>query len=63
MTQRILFGLLALLPGLAVAQPAKPARATAATYFQQQVNYSIDVALDDKSHQLTGRARAGLRRQ
>src|SRR5687768_11632327 len=55
MTQRILLGLLALLPGLAVAQPAKPARATAATYFQQQVNYSIDVALDDKAHQLTGR--------
>ena len=55
MTKRILSGLLALLPGLALAQPAKPARPSAAPYFQQEVNYSIDVALDDKTHQLTGR--------
>ncbi|HEX8505639.1 MAG TPA: M1 family metallopeptidase [Hymenobacter sp.] len=56
MKKPTLLGLLALLPGLAaVAQPAKPARPTAAAYFQQEVNYSIDVALDDKTHQLTGR--------
>ncbi|MCC3152234.1 M1 family metallopeptidase [Hymenobacter sp. BT770] len=58
MQNRILFGLLALLPGLALAQPAKPAktpRISSAPYFQQEVNYSIDVTLDDKTHQLTGR--------
>ncbi|WP_152560093.1 M1 family metallopeptidase [Hymenobacter sp. IS2118] len=58
MTKRILLGLLALLPGLALAQPAKPAkpvRPSSAPYFQQEVNYAIDVTLDDKTHQLTGR--------
>ncbi|WP_400193742.1 M1 family metallopeptidase [Hymenobacter sp. B81] len=41
--------LLAALPLAALAQtPAAP-------YFQQEVNYSIDVALDDRQHVLTGR--------
>ncbi|MBO2009067.1 M1 family metallopeptidase [Hymenobacter negativus] len=57
MTKRILFGLLALLPGLALGQKHKPKPAAKATgpYFQQEVNYSIDVALDDKANTLTGR--------
>ncbi|HEX8327547.1 MAG TPA: M1 family metallopeptidase [Hymenobacter sp.] len=55
MRQPLLCGLLALLPCLASAQATKPARATSAAYFQQEVNYSIDVTLDDKAHQLTGR--------
>lgn len=54
MQNRFFLGLLALLPGLALAQPAKPIRPSAAPYFQQEVNYSIDVALDDRAHQLTG---------
>ena len=55
MIKRILCGLVALRPGLSLAQPAKPARPSSAPYFQQEVNYSIDVTLDDKAHQLTGR--------
>ncbi|AII52849.1 M1 family metallopeptidase [Hymenobacter sp. APR13] len=47
------YGLL-LLPLCAAAQPSAPAR-SAAPYWQQQVSYSIDVTLDDKQHQLTGR--------
>ena len=58
MKTRFLFGLLALLPGLALAQRHKPkptlAKA-AGPYFQQEVNYSIDVVLDDKTNFLTGR--------
>jgi hypothetical protein len=42
--------LLVLLPWLAAAQPANPA-----TYWQQEVKYSIDVALDDQKHELSGR--------
>jgi hypothetical protein len=42
---------LAALPLLAAAQqPANPA-----TYWQQEVKYSIDVALDDQKHELAGR--------
>ncbi|UOQ65376.1 M1 family metallopeptidase [Hymenobacter volaticus] len=42
------------LPLLALSQPtAKPV--SPAAYWQQQVNYSIDVTLDDKQHVLTGR--------
>ncbi|MBC8083747.1 MAG: M1 family metallopeptidase, partial [Hymenobacter sp.] len=52
---RIFLILLSSLPALSRAQPAKPARPTPAVYFQQEVNYSIDVTLDDKTHQLTGR--------
>ncbi|SHK58132.1 M1 family metallopeptidase [Hymenobacter psychrotolerans] len=37
----------------AVAQSASPRKVAA--YWQQQVNYSIDVTLDDKQHVLTGR--------
>ncbi|SFP76142.1 M1 family metallopeptidase [Hymenobacter arizonensis] len=70
MNTRTLLGLLALLPGLALAQPtkkaksarpaktsrpARPPRPSSAPYFQQEVNYSIDVTLDDKAHELTGR--------
>jgi hypothetical protein len=58
MTKRLLFGLLAVLPGLALAQKHKPKPATpkaTGPYFQQEVNYSIDVALDDKAHTLSGR--------
>ncbi|MDB5270663.1 MAG: hypothetical protein JWP58_3703 [Hymenobacter sp.] len=58
MTQRILVGLLALLPGLALAQrhtPKPTPPKAAGPYFQQEVNYSIDVALDDKTNVLTGR--------
>ena len=61
MTTRLLLGLLALLPGLALAQrkpQAKPqpvAKAAPVPYFQQEVNYSIDVRLDDKAHLLRGR--------
>ncbi|MBH8556671.1 M1 family metallopeptidase [Hymenobacter negativus] len=58
MTQRILVGLLALLPGLALAQrhtPKPTPPKAAGPYFQQEVNYSIDVALDDKTNFLTGR--------
>ncbi|MBF9220870.1 M1 family metallopeptidase [Hymenobacter ruricola] len=60
MTKRFLFGLLALLPGLALAQrrskpkPAAPVKVSTASYFQQEVNYSIDVKLDDRSHFLRG---------
>ena len=39
---------LAVLPLAAVAQNTRP-------YWQQEVNYSIDVALDDQQHVLTGR--------
>ncbi|WP_201986929.1 M1 family metallopeptidase [Hymenobacter rubidus] len=57
MRQRILFGLLALLPGLAMAQK-RPAKAAApkptGPYFQQETNYAIDVRLDDKAHILRG---------
>jgi hypothetical protein len=42
---------LALLPAPAFAQHAMPAPAP---YFQQEVNYTIDVALDDRKHELTG---------
>jgi len=55
MQNRFFIGLLALLPGLALGQPAKPVRPSAAPYFQQEVAYSLDVALDDRAHQLTGR--------
>jgi hypothetical protein len=58
MTKRFLFGLLALLPGLALGQKHKPKPAApkaTGPYFQQEVNYSIDVALDDKTNFLTGR--------
>jgi hypothetical protein len=58
MTKRLLLGLLALLPGLALGQKPKPKPAApkaAGPYFQQEVNYSIDVALDDKAHTLAGR--------
>jgi len=58
MTTRILFGLLALLPGLVLGQKHKPKPAASKAtgpYFQQEVNYSIDVALDDKANTLTGR--------
>lgn len=42
------------LPLLASSQPtAKPV--APAAYWQQQVNYSIDVTLDDQQHMLTGR--------
>ncbi|WP_375435631.1 M1 family metallopeptidase [uncultured Hymenobacter sp.] len=42
------------LPLLVLAQPtAKPVAPTA--YWQQQVNYSIDVTLNDQQHVLTGR--------
>lgn len=58
MTLRISLGLLGLLPGLALAQKT-PTPAAAAKpsgpYFQQEVNYSIDVKLDDKAHMLRGR--------
>lgn len=65
MNTRFLVGLsLALLPGLTLAQrapkvkarpKAQPTAKAAAPYFQQEVNYSLDVALDDKTHVLTGR--------
>lgn len=58
MKTRFLLGLLALLPGLALAQKHTPKPATpkaTGPYFQQEVNYSIDVALDDKANTLTGR--------
>ena len=58
MKTRILLGLLALLPGLALAQrhtPKPTPPKAAGPYFQQEVNYSIDVALDDKTNFLTGR--------
>ena len=61
MTNPLIIGLLALLPGLAMAQrapkpKAKPAaKVTAGPYFQQEVQYSIDVRLDDKAHFLRGR--------
>ncbi|GAB3848301.1 hypothetical protein GCM10028822_10970 [Hymenobacter terrigena] len=57
MKARFLVGLLALLPGLALAQrhtPKPTPPKTAGPYFQQEVNYSIDVALDDKTNFLTG---------
>jgi hypothetical protein len=45
---------LLLLPLAASSQPtAKPV--ALAAYWQQQVNYSIDVTLDDQQHMLTGR--------
>ena len=43
---------LALVPAAAFAQRATPAPAA---YFQQEVNYAIEVALDDQKHELTGR--------
>ncbi|GAB2960051.1 hypothetical protein GCM10027048_29400 [Hymenobacter coalescens] len=47
--QKLLAGLaLAVLPLAAVAQTQRP-------YWQQEVNYSIDVTLDDQQHVLTGR--------
>ena len=61
MNTRVLLGLLAVLPGLALAQrrpkpkPETPAKAISGPYFQQEVNYSIDVQLDDKTHRLRGR--------
>ena len=57
MKVRFLFHLLALLPGLALAQKHTPRPAApkpTGPYFQQEVNYSIDVKLDDRSHQLRG---------
>ena len=53
--KNFLAGLLLLVfPLVASAQPtAKPV--ALATYWQQQVNYSIDVTLDDQQHLLTGR--------
>ncbi|WP_210515863.1 M1 family metallopeptidase [Hymenobacter terricola] len=57
MTKRIFFGLLALLPGPALAQkhtPKPAAPKSTGPYFQQEVNYSIDVALDDKANTLAG---------
>ena len=59
MTKRILCGLLALWPGLALAQhrprpQAEVPKASAGPYFQQEVNYSIDVRLDDRAHRLRG---------
>ncbi|HEX8658352.1 MAG TPA: M1 family metallopeptidase [Hymenobacter sp.] len=53
------FIFLALLPGLALAQThskAEPvAEVSTGPYFQQDVKYSIDVKLDDRTHQLRGR--------
>jgi hypothetical protein len=53
------FVFLALLPGLALAQTrpqAEPvAEVSTGPYFQQDVKYSIDVKLDDRTHQLRGR--------
>jgi hypothetical protein len=47
--QKLVAGLaLAVLPLAAVAQSERP-------YWQQEVNYSIDVTLDDQQHVLTGR--------
>ncbi len=54
--KNVLAGLALLaLPGMAVAQPTARPAAPPAAYWQQHVSYSIDVALDDKQHQLTGR--------
>ena len=61
MMKRIFIGLLALLPGLALAQKPKPKPAApkaAGPYFQQEVNYSIDVKLDDKTHHFCAAARS-----
>ena len=63
MNKPLLLGLLALLPGLALAQrapkaklKAKPvAKAATGPYFQQEVQYAIDVRLDDKAHFLRGK--------
>jgi hypothetical protein len=44
---------LLVLPLAALAQPSAPS--PKAVYWQQQVDYSIDVTLDDKQHVLTGR--------
>ena len=53
--KKILSGLSLLFLSLTVlAQPSAPAQ-SATAYWQQQVNYSIDVTLDDKQHVLTGR--------
>ncbi|MBD2714697.1 M1 family metallopeptidase [Microvirga sp. STR05] len=47
---------LLVMSGAAVAQSAPTATPQkSAAYWQQQVNYSIDVTLDDKQHLLTGR--------
>ncbi len=61
MNKLLLCGLLAVLPGLALAQnhpKTKPVPAEKAAvlgpYFQQEVKYSIDVRLDDRTHQLRG---------
>ena len=61
MNKLLLYGLLAVLPGLTQAQhrpkaKTKPAAKTvmAGPYFQQEVKYSIDVRLDDRTHQLRG---------
>ena len=57
MKARLLFGLLAALPGMALAQKRTPKPAvpkSTGPYFQQEVNYSIDVKLDDRLHQLRG---------
>lgn len=57
MINRTFIGLLALLPGLALGQkhPPKPTGPTfKGPYFQQEVSYSIDVRLDDKTHFLRG---------
>ena len=61
MNKLLLYGLLAVLPGLTQAQhrpKAKPKPAAKAVvagpYFQQEVKYSIDVRLDDRTHQLRG---------
>ncbi|GAA4349229.1 hypothetical protein GCM10023185_05790 [Hymenobacter saemangeumensis] len=64
MKNLLALGVLCLLPGLSFAQQkpkAKPAAKTesaappAGPYFQQDVKYSIDVALDDQKHELTGK--------
>jgi len=61
MNKFLTLGLLTLLPGAALAQrkpkpkPEPAAKAAAGPYFQQEVKYSIDVKLDDRTHQLRGR--------
>ena len=61
MNKHLLCGLLAVLPGLTLAQPrakAKPAPKHQAEisgpYFQQEVKYLLDVRLDDQHHVLRG---------
>ena len=57
MKTQFIFSLLAFLPGLALAQKHSPKPAVpkaTGPYFQQEVNYSIDVKLDDHRHLLRG---------